>query len=128
LVVLIVDDDTDALDLLVRVLQNRNAQVVRAESAAEALEVLQRSRPHVMVSDINMPDEDGFSLMLRVRALPAEQGGFTPAIALTALNQESDRRRALSAGFWRHLPKPVDANLLCAEVSRLGRSNDSTRV
>jgi CheY-like chemotaxis protein len=121
LVVLVVDDDADTLDLLVSLLESRNARVLRAADAREALEEVQRAHPDVLVSDIGLPDEDGCTLMQRVRALPDELGGFTPAIALTSHTLECDRRRALTSGFWRHLPKPVDFTLLCAEIARLGR-------
>lgn len=127
LVILVVDDDADTLELLTKLLEGRNARVLRAGDASQALEELQRECPDVMVSDIGLPGEDGCVLMERVRALPRERGGFTPAIALTSHTQECDRRRALRAGFWRHLPKPVDFALLCAEVSRLGRCQDSVK-
>jgi CheY-like chemotaxis protein len=127
LLLLVVDDDPDALTLLVSLLEGHGAKVVAARSASEALDALQQTRPDVIVSDIGMPGEDGYSLIERVRALPEQLGGFTPAIAVTAFNQEHDRRRALTAGFWRHLPKPVDKSLLCAEISRLARGQASVR-
>lgn len=117
--VLVVDDDVDALDLLAAVLETRAAHVVCAGSASEAMLRMQESKPDVLISDIGMPGEDGYSLIRRIRSLPEQQGGTTPAIALTAFNQESDRRRALAAGFSGHLSKPVDLQLLCSEIERL---------
>jgi CheY-like chemotaxis protein len=127
LVVLLVEDDADALEQLANLLESRNACVLRAGDAHTALQALQEARPDVLVSDIGLPGEDGFTFMERVRALPDERGGFTPAIALTARTAECDRRRALASGFWRHLPKPVDLGLLCAEVSRLGRCREAIK-
>jgi CheY-like chemotaxis protein len=121
LVVLIVDDDDDCRELLATLLESRHAQVVCASSAEEALIRTQEALPHVVISDIAMPGEDGYAFMRKLRALPREQGGATPAIALTAFSQRGDRERALAAGFARHLPKPVDLAELCAEIDRLGR-------
>jgi CheY-like chemotaxis protein len=127
LIILVVDDDDDTLELVAKLLEDRNARVLRASDASQAFEELQRVRPDLLVSDIGLPGEDGCTMMERVRALPGERGGFTPAIALTSHTQESDRRRALRAGFWRHLPKPVDFPLLCAEVSRLAGCQDAVK-
>jgi CheY-like chemotaxis protein len=123
LVVLIVDDDDDCRDLLATLLESRHAQVVCASSAQEALVRVQEALPHVVVSDIAMPGEDGYAFMRRLRALPRENGGAIPAIALTAFSQLRDRDQALQAGFTRHLPKPVDLAELCAEISSLGRAS-----
>ena len=76
-------------------------------SAREAMEALERSRPHVLVSDIAMPEEDGYSLVRKIRALPAERGGKMPAVALTAHSLIQDRLQSLRAGFQSHVPKPV---------------------
>lgn len=121
LVVLIVDDDDDCRELLATLLESRRAQVLCASSVAEALSCVQEAVPHVVISDIAMPGEDGYAFMEKLRALPKEQGGAVPAIALTAFSQGRDRERALAAGFTRHLPKPVDLAELCAEIDRLGR-------
>ncbi len=117
--VLIVDDEPDTRELLAFVLTNCGAQVIQASSAAEALELLQREVPDVLVSDIGMPEEDGYSLIRRVRALPVESGGRTPAAALTAYAREEDRIRALMAGFQIHVPKPVGPSELVAVVANL---------
>jgi CheY-like chemotaxis protein len=118
--VLIVDDDDDCRELLATLLESRRAQVVCASSAQEALARVQEARPHVVVSDIAMPGEDGYTFMRQLRALPAERGGQVPAIALTAFSQRRDRAQALEAGFARHLPKPVDLAELCSEIQSLG--------
>ena len=106
--VLVVDDDADTRDLLRSVLEDHGARVLAAADAAEAFAFLNEQRPDVVVSDIGMPDEDGCALVARIRALPTESGGRTPAIALTAYSRGSDRTRALLAGFDAHVPKPVE--------------------
>lgn len=122
LVVLIVDDDDDCRELLATLLESRNARVVCASSAQDGLERVRQTQPDVLVSDIAMPGEDGYSFIRRVRALPGKQGGGTPAIALTAFSQSRDRSEALAAGFTKHLPKPVDLALLCREIADLARA------
>ena len=92
-----------------------------AASAAEALDVLQRERPDVVLSDIAMRDEDGYDLIRKVRGpAPGRSGGRTPAAALTAYGRLEDRMRALSAGFQLHVAKPVDPAELVAVVATLG--------
>ena len=105
--ILVVDDDADTRELLEWVLKRTGAEVVVAGSAREALEALERSKPHVLVSDIAMPEEDGLGLMRRIRALPKERGGRIPAVALTAHSMVQDRLQSLRAGFQSHVPKPV---------------------
>ncbi len=120
--VLVVDDHTDARELLAMVLSSAGASVSAAASAPDALEALKREPPDVLVSDIGMPGEDGFALVRRVKALRPEDGGRTPAIALTAYATEEDRLRALAAGFAEHLPKPVEpADLVTAVAHLAGR-------
>ena len=115
--VLVVDDEGDARALLKRVLEDRAASVRTAGSAAEALRLLQAERPDVLVSDIGMPEEDGYALIRRVRAL--EAGGDVPAIAVTAYARSEDRLKAILAGFQMHVSKPVDATELLALVASL---------
>jgi CheY-like chemotaxis protein/anti-sigma regulatory factor (Ser/Thr protein kinase) len=115
--VLVVDDDSDSRELIGHVLSDCAADVLAAGSALEALEILQRMRPHVLVSDIGMPDVDGIDLMRRIRALAHERGGSTPGIALTAFAHNEDRRRVLRAGYSEHLAKPVEAAKLVATVA-----------
>jgi CheY-like chemotaxis protein len=106
--VLLVDDDGDALDLASAILADAGALVKTCTSAPEALTMLTGWRPDVLVSDIEMPGEDGYSLIRKVRALPPEAGGRTPAVALTAYGRAQDRMAALGAGYSMHVPKPVD--------------------
>jgi PAS domain S-box-containing protein len=115
--VLVVDDDSDSRELIGHVLADCAADVVAAGSAVEALEILQKLRPHVLVSDIGMPEVDGIDLMRRIRALAHEHGGDTPGIALTAFAHNEDRRRVLRAGYSEHLAKPVEAAKLVATVA-----------
>jgi CheY-like chemotaxis protein/anti-sigma regulatory factor (Ser/Thr protein kinase) len=120
--VLVVDDEVDARALLKRVLADSGAEVRMAESVAEALQVLEKFRPHVLVSDIGMPDEDGYDLVRQIRA-----GGWTarrmPAVALTAYARAEDRKRAMLAGFQTHVAKPVDpAELVAVVASLAGRT------
>ena len=117
-----VDDERDARALLKRVLEDCEAAVIVAGSAAEALVALEQHRPDIVVSDIGMPDEDGYSLIRRIRELPAPQGGATPAIALTAYARPEDRVNALVAGFQHHLAKPVEAAELVAVIFSLVRN------
>jgi signal transduction histidine kinase/CheY-like chemotaxis protein len=117
--VLIVDDEPDARELLGVVLTNAGANVQTARSAAEGLMVLQRFRPDVLVSDIGMPDEDGFAFIQKVRRLPANEGGAVPAVALTAYTRDEDRARAKDAGYDLHVGKPVNPSALAATVANL---------
>ncbi len=117
--VLVVDDEADARALVQRLLVDRGATVQSTGSAAQAIEMLPVQRPDVLVSDIGMPEEDGFALIRQVRALSAEQGGNTPAIALTAYARSEDRLKVILAGFQMHLAKPVEAAELLALVASL---------
>ncbi|WEF35062.1 hybrid sensor histidine kinase/response regulator [Pseudoduganella chitinolytica] len=115
--VLVVDDEPDGRDLIKRVLADRNAEVTTAATAGEALALLPRVRAQLLLSDIGMPDMDGFELLERVRALGPAAGGDLPAIALTAFAQSEDRLRALEAGFLDHISKPVEPAELIAAVA-----------
>ncbi len=117
--VLVVDDDRDALHLASVVLANAGATVRSALSAGEGLALLRRWRPDVLIFDIEMPGVDGDELIRQVRALPAEEGGRTPAVALTAHGRVEDRMRTLAAGFSMHVPKPVDPGELTTIVASL---------
>ena len=105
--ILVVDDDADTRELLEWVLKRTGAEVVLASSAKEALAAVEASKPQVLVSDIAMPEEDGYSLVRKIRALPPERGGRMPAVALTAHSLIQDRLQSLRAGFQSHVPKPV---------------------
>src|SRR4029079_10143746 len=106
-------------------LGNQGATVHVASSAREALEMLPRIQPHVLVSDISMPDMDGLALMREVRQRAAAEGGSTPAIALTAFTRDQDVQRALGAGYQVHLSKPVDIGPLARAILRLARAAPS---
>jgi PAS domain S-box-containing protein len=113
--ILVVDDDDDAREMIAGVIADAGATVATASSASAAYEALQSEPPHVLISDIGMPGEDGYSLIRRVRALPPERGGDVPAIALTAYARPEDFRAATEAGFQLHVAKPVrPASLLDA--------------
>ncbi|HEX8186815.1 MAG TPA: ATP-binding protein [Pyrinomonadaceae bacterium] len=117
--VLVVDDEADARDMLRAVLEQCDAEVITAGSASEALAVVARLRPDVLISDLGMPGDDGYSLIARVRALPAERGGRIPAAALTAYVRAEDRVKVLRSGFQLHVPKPVEPAELVAVVAHL---------
>jgi PAS domain S-box-containing protein len=117
--VAVVDDEDDMRDFLSTSLRSYGAEVTALSTAREALESLQRDVPHVLVSDIAMPGDDGFALIRRLRALPAERGGLLPAVALTAFAGGEDASRVLAAGYQVHLPKPVEPHRLAAVVARL---------
>jgi signal transduction histidine kinase/AmiR/NasT family two-component response regulator len=126
--VLVVDDQAEARDLMKRVLEDCAAVVTTAATANEAVRLVQSSRPDVLVSDIGMPDADGFELLKQVRALGPRRGGKVPAIALTAFARSEDRTRALRAGFLVHVSKPVDPSELVATVaSVVGRMRPRSR-
>jgi signal transduction histidine kinase/CheY-like chemotaxis protein len=118
--VLVVDDEMDARTLLSAMLERCGAQVVAVSSAREGLESVESWKPDVLIADIGMPVEDGYGLIKKVRALPKERGGQTPALALTAYARTEDRVRALSEGYQVHLAKPVDRFELAAVITNLG--------
>jgi PAS domain S-box-containing protein len=117
--VLVVDDEEDARALISTILEQQGARVTTVRSATEALEALALIQPDVIISDIEMPNEDGYALIKRVRELEPQKGGRTPAAALTAYARTEDRMRALLAGFQIHLPKPVEPAELIAVVANL---------
>jgi PAS domain S-box-containing protein len=117
--VLVVDDEPDTLGFLVAVLEGCGAEVTTASSAAEAFRLSKEVKPEVLVSDIGMPGEDGYQLIRRVRRLEDDEGGRTPAIALTAYAREADRRKAIRAGFQAHMTKPVEPSKLAEVVASL---------
>jgi PAS domain S-box-containing protein len=117
--VLVVDDEPDSRELVEAVLKGRGAQVVSVGSAVEALAEMERQGFNVLLSDIGMPEMDGYALIKKVRQLPKERGGRIPAAALTAYAGVEDRRRVLSAGYQMHIPKPVEPAELTAVVVSL---------
>ncbi len=117
--VLVVDDEEDARELVAVLLSSCKVRVSTAGSVDEAMRVVSDARPDIIVSDIGMPDEDGYALIRRLRGLPPGKGGTTPAIALTAYARAEERTRALISGFSMHLPKPVEPNELLEVLSNL---------
>ncbi|NML60935.1 PAS domain S-box protein [Massilia sp. RP-1-19] len=117
--VLVVDDEPDARDLIRRILSDCNASVATAGSASAALAAFRETRPDVLVTDLGMPDVDGFELLARVRSLGPAAGGDLPAIALTAFARSEDRIRALESGFRAHIAKPVEPSELIAIVASI---------
>ncbi len=117
--VLVVDDDTDSRDFVVFVLEEYGATVNAVSSASQVLQVLGQTKPDVLVSDIGMPEMDGYAMLRQIRTWTKEQGGQIPAIALTAYAGEFDQQQAIAAGFQIHIPKPVEPDTLAAAVVRL---------
>ena len=117
--VLVVDDETDARELIRQVLLQCGAAVLTASSADEGLKLLQSQRPNVVISDIGMPDKDGYQFMRDLRRISAVKGGNTPAIALTAFARSEDRTRAMVAGYQIHISKPIEPQELIATVASL---------
>ena len=124
--VLVVDDEADTRELICEVLKECGSEVIMCRSVDEAMAALAQHKPDILISDLGMPDEDGYSLISKIRALPAERGGQIPAAALTAYARAEDRMRVLRSGFQFHLPKPVDsAELVTVVASLAGRAYQS---
>ena len=115
--VLVVEDRLDDREVLTKMLEAAGANVTSAASAVEGLAALEHGRPHVLLSDVGMPGEDGYSFVRRVRGLPRDRGGLTPAVAITAYPDPG--QRTLDAGFQAHIAKPVDPLRLALAVARL---------
>jgi CheY-like chemotaxis protein len=119
-----VDDDADGREVLTALLEVEGAKVTSAGSVRPALDVLDGMRPDVIVSDIGMPDEDGYTLLRRVRARGLERGGAVPVIALTGYVNPEDRAGLLAVGFQATLRKPVDPDELVAAITSLTANSD----
>ena len=117
--VLLVDDEPEARQIISTVITRTGAEVTACTSASDALATLLQWKPDVILSDIAMPDEDGYSFIRKVRSLPRDKGGETPAAALTAYARDVDRRQALAAGYQMHIAKPIGASQLVTMVARL---------
>jgi PAS domain S-box-containing protein len=117
--VLVVEDDDDSRKLLGTILKRYGARVTSTKSAAEGLNVFSRDVPDVLISDIGMPDEDGYEFIKKLRALPPEKGGRTPAIALTGYASRKDKERALTAGYQQHIAKPIEQTDMIAAIAAL---------
>jgi len=119
--VLVVDDDVDTLQLMATALKSRQATVTAVSSAVDALIAIKANRPDVLISDIAMPDEDGYALIEKVRSLDHGEEQTIPAVAITAYAKDEDRERALSSGFQIYLPKPVELTELVSVIARAAR-------
>ncbi|MBE9206248.1 PAS domain S-box protein [Nostoc sp. LEGE 06077] len=119
--VLVVEDDPDSRDFLIFALEEYGATVIAAANAATGGEMLSQFQPDILISDIGMPGEDGYSLIRRIRKLAADQGGKIPAIALTAYAKNEDSQQALAAGFQKHLAKPIEPSQLAITIASLLR-------
>ena len=117
--VLIIDDDRDARELIHKMLAQQQAEIITAANAMEGLLILKSQMPDVVISDIGMPEKDGYQFIREVRRLPAIHGGETPAIALSAFAHSEDRTRAIMAGYQMHLSKPVESKELIASINNL---------
>lgn len=117
--VIVVDDEADSREFIITLLEQSGAEVIAVASASEAIEAVSHVKADVLISDIGMPDEDGYSLIRKVRALRAEQGGMIPAVAVTAYARSEDRTRAIASGFQMHISKPVEPEELVTVVARL---------
>jgi PAS domain S-box-containing protein len=121
---LLVEDDDDSRKLLGTMLKRYGARVTSTKSAAEALRVFDDDVPDILISDIGMPDEDGYEFIRKLRSLPPEKGGLTPAIALTGYASRKDRERALDAGYHKHMAKPIEqADMISAIAALVGRGD-----
>ena len=116
--VLVVDDEVDTRDYLTAVLQEYGAQATGVTSVSEAIFAIAQLPPDILVSDISMPGDDGYSLIRQLRALDS-QAASIPAVAVTAHAMEEDRKKAIAAGFNQHIPKPIEPAQLVAVVANL---------
>jgi PAS domain S-box-containing protein len=130
LTVVVVDDESSARELVAEILRQHGASVKKADSAAAAFDIITslERMPDLLVSDISMPDEDGYMLIRKIRSLPRDKGGAIPALALTAFGRMEDRVRALNAGFQMHLPKPVEPAELALVAANLTNREITTFV
>jgi CheY-like chemotaxis protein len=117
--VLVVEDEADTRAMIQMILEGRDALVYVVASGDEALRAIEEWHPEVLVSDIGMPEMDGYQLMEKVRAAEATRGHSLPAMALTAYAREEDRERSIAAGYQRHLVKPVEPSDLITAVAEL---------
>lgn len=116
---LVIDDNEDNLFLVSFILEEYGVEVITAASASEGFDIFTQTKPDILISDITLPSEDGYSLMWRIRNLKPEQGALVPAIALTASARDEDRIRSLKAGFQMHIQKPVEPDELVERVTAL---------
>jgi signal transduction histidine kinase/ActR/RegA family two-component response regulator len=119
--VLIVEDNADGREVMTMMLEQAGARATAVGSVKEALEAVESLRPDALVSDIGLPDEDGYTLIRRIRSREAERGGFLPAVAMTGYVRAEDRARVLAAGFQVHVPKPINPAELTAALAAVAR-------
>jgi CheY-like chemotaxis protein len=119
--ILVIDDNEDNLFLASFILEEYGVEVLTATSACEGFEIFTQTKPDILISDITMPGEDGYSLMRRIRNLEPELGGEVPAIALTASARNEDRTSSFEAGFQMHVPKPIEPDELVKIVTALAK-------
>ncbi|MBD2095867.1 response regulator [Trichocoleus sp. FACHB-591] len=124
--VLVVDGDADSRDLLMALFEDYEVATITATCVSEALEIMQQACPDLLISEIVLPGEDGYSLMSQVKAWETTQRTRIPAIALTVCAEESAQRRAVAAGFCQHLPKPLDIDELIATMACLTQETQET--
>ncbi len=125
--VLLVDDDEDTLRLITAALSQGEAKVTAVSSAEAALETLKSLSPDVLISDIAMPNEDGYQLLAKVRALDLHRLRFLPVVAITAYAREEDRLLALASGFQAYLAKPIELSVLITVVAEAVRAAEANR-
>ncbi|MEH2326173.1 MAG: PAS domain S-box protein [Nostoc sp.] len=125
--VLLVDDEHDTRELIAFILEQSGAVVTQAASAMEALRIMPEFQPNLLLSDIGMPELDGYMLMRQIRAMSAEQGGTIPAIALTAYASEADSQQAIAAGFGQHITKPVEPGKLVRAIAKVICNSNNLR-
>jgi CheY-like chemotaxis protein/two-component sensor histidine kinase len=125
--ILIVEDDEDSRDMLATILEYHGAEVKTAENVAAGYAEFTRDVPNLLISDVGLPEQDGYDLIRRIRSLPPNSGGDVPAIALTGYVSLQDQMQTLSAGFQEHLPKPLDTDRLIRVVSELGKLRNGSR-
>ncbi|BAY29203.1 two-component response regulator [Nostoc carneum NIES-2107] len=125
--VLLVDDNEDSLFLTTFILENQGFQVTTATSVTQALETIEESKFDILISDIAMPDIDGYSLIRKIRNSTLPEQREIPAIALTALSSDESRSIALASGFQSYVNKPVEPTILISEINRLISKNQTTK-
>jgi CheY-like chemotaxis protein len=121
--VLLVEDDPDTRVIIAMTLEAHGARVTAVENGQQGLEVLPTLLPHVLLSDIGLPNEDGYSFIQKVRALPPARGGLVPAAALTAFTSDRDKGKAWGSGFEEHVGKPTDPLTIVVLVANLARES-----
>ncbi|MBV8378660.1 MAG: response regulator [Verrucomicrobia bacterium] len=124
--ILVIEDHKDTLEAIRLFLEYRRAKVLAATAGRDGLDLVARHRPEVIISDLSMPQMDGYELLEHVRELAPEEGGDAPVIALTGLFDAEERRRALEAGFARFLTKPIDPDQLVDEICKVLESDGFT--